>query len=62
MHAAQHLAEREVERTEISLPTVIIRRLMVSGLCVFMSKRAGARMPRRMHERAVLRGQQQKTT
>ena len=62
LHAPQHLSEREVERTKISLPALIIMRRMISGLCVFVSERAGARMPSRMHERAVLRDQQQKTT
>ena len=62
MHATQHLAEREVERAKIPLATLVERRFMVGVLAMrtpLMGMRIGARMPRSMYERALLRNQQQ---
>lgn len=63
MQAAQHLAEREIECAETGLAGggfVIVAIPLVCSMCGMRGLIMGfQRVPRGMHQRALLRGQQQ---
>ncbi len=63
MHTTQHLPEREIKRTQAALAERRFTTALVVGIRRTFTGmrivRIAAGMPRRMHQRALLRNQQQ---